>query len=100
MISPPPARATAMPTPIAIQLPVLRASTRTSQVEEEAGLPGPDPVEAGPAEERSADDQYGPEHDEHREGNDRELAAVGQHARVLVRVRDRKQREDAEARQR
>src|SRR5439155_2279501 len=86
MISPPPASAIAMPKPIATQFQALSASTSPSQVEEEAGLPRPDPVEAGPAEERSGDHEHGPEHDEHRERHDGELPTVGEHRRVLVGV--------------
>src|SRR5439155_25048612 len=64
------------------------------------GLPGPDEVVAGAAEEDTEDDEDRPEHHEHREEDDRQLAAVRLHAGVLVRIRNRHQTEQTKTRDR
>src|SRR5207248_8119817 len=53
------------------------------EIEEDSGLPRPDEVVAGAAEEHTEDDEDRPEHHEDREEDDRKLPPVRLHARVL-----------------
>ena len=56
------------------------------ELEEHVVVPREGEVEALAAEERADDDEYRPEHHEHREHTDRELAVVRAVRRVLVDV--------------
>src|SRR6185295_18090482 len=67
------------------------------EVEEGAGLPGVDEVEARAPEERADDDEHGPEHQEHGEEADGELAVVGFRRWVLVDVGGHHQDDQAHA---
>src|SRR3954447_26661818 len=69
-----------------------------SELEEQARGPRRDEVEARATKERADDDEDGPEHEEHREQGDRELAVLGLGRRVLVHVGGEDQQEDAHAR--